>query len=67
VRAVVETAGIQDSSQVPGLDHPHTWLKATFGCSLRSEADVMAMRGLTDRAPRRAAAPKQQPAAPAEA
>src|SRR3954470_2712308 len=66
VRAVVETAGIQDIlTKSLGSTNPHNVVKATFAAllSLRNEAEVMAMRGLTERAAAQAAA-KQQPQKP---
>ena len=62
VRAVMETAGIQDILTKSLVStNPHNVVKATFHAllSLRTEADVMAMRGLTDR--RREATPKAPP------
>ena len=53
VRAVVETAGIQDIlTKSLGTTNPHNVVKATFDAllQLRSEAEVFQMRGLPDRA-----------------
>ncbi|HKV11438.1 MAG TPA: 30S ribosomal protein S5 [Thermoanaerobaculia bacterium] len=58
VRAVVETAGIQDIlTKSLGTTNPHNVVKATFDAllQLRSEAEVFAMRGLPDRAQKTAA------------
>jgi small subunit ribosomal protein S5 len=69
VRAVVETAGIQDIlTKSLGSTNPHNVVKATFAAllSLRNEAEVMAMRGLSDRVQAAPAAATPQ-APPAEA
>ena len=74
VRAVVETAGIQDIlTKSLGSTNPHNVVKVTFAAllSLRTEAEVMAMRGLSDRLVEKPAAPPAPPVAdhpqPAEA
>lgn len=60
VRAVMETAGIQDIlTKSLGSTNPHNVVKATFDAllQLRGEAEVMAMRGLTGRTTGGTAAP----------
>jgi len=51
VRAVVETAAFRTSSPSPWLDQPAQRGQGDLAAllSLRSEADVMASRGLSDR------------------
>jgi len=58
VRAVVETAGIQDIlTKSLGTTNPHNVVKATFDAllQLRSELEVLQMRGLEGRAQKSAA------------
>lgn len=71
VRAVMETAGIQDIlTKSLGSTNPHNVVKATFDAllQLRGEQEVMAMRGLTGRIGEAAApAPARQAQETAEA